>query len=60
MLIGTAIMIAVGTFAFALFEWANPATLGPMSWWEKALQSVFSGGITPSAPPASTPWTTAP
>ncbi len=47
MLVGTTIMIAVGTFGFALFEWANPLTLGPMSWWEKALQSVFSGGITP-------------
>jgi trk system potassium uptake protein TrkH len=47
MLIGTTIMIVVGTFGFALFEWANPLTLGPMSWWEKAIQSVFSGGITP-------------
>jgi trk system potassium uptake protein len=47
MLIGTAIMITVGSFAFALFEWSNPGTLGPMSIWEKSLQSVFSGGITP-------------
>ena len=47
MLIGTAIMITVGTFGFALFEWANPLTLGHMSWWEKGIQAVFSGGITP-------------
>jgi len=47
MLIGTATMIIVGTLGFALFEWGNPDTLGPMSWWEKTLQSVFSGGVTP-------------
>jgi potassium uptake TrkH family protein len=47
MLIGTATMLIVGTLGFALFEWANPDTLGPMPWWEKALQSMFSGGVTP-------------
>lgn len=47
MLIGTAMMMAVGTACFALFEWRNPSTLGAMAWWEKALQAVFSGGITP-------------
>lgn len=47
MLVGTATMMIVGTLAFALFEWANPDTLGPMPWWEKAIQSVFSGGVTP-------------
>jgi trk system potassium uptake protein TrkH len=36
-----------GTAGFALFEWRNPGTLGAMPWWEKAVQSVFSGGITP-------------
>ncbi len=47
MLIGTAVMMLVGTLGFGLFEWTNPDTLGAMSWWEKGLQAVFSGGITP-------------
>ena len=47
MLIGTAIVMAVGALGFALFEWTNPSTLGAMPWWEKALQSFFSGGVTP-------------
>ena len=47
MLIGTAIIMTVGTLGFALFEWRNPGTLGAMPWWEKVMQSVFSGGITP-------------
>ena len=47
MLIGTAVMMLAGTAGFALFEWRNPGTLGAMPWWEKAVQSVFSGGITP-------------
>ncbi len=47
MLIGTAIVMAVGALGFALFEWSNPSTLGAMAWWEKAIQSVFSGGVTP-------------
>ena len=47
MLIGTAALIAGGTAVFAVFEWANPATLAPLPWWQKAIQSLFSGGITP-------------
>ncbi len=47
MLIGTAMMVLVGTLGFGLFEWANPETLGTMSWWEKGLQAIFSGGVTP-------------
>jgi Trk-type K+ transport system membrane component len=47
MLIGTGLIMAVGTLGFALFEWTNPATLGAMPWWERLVQSVFSGGITP-------------
>jgi Trk-type K+ transport system membrane component len=47
MLIGTSVMMLVGTLVFALFEWSNPDTLGAMPWWEKAIQAVFSGGITP-------------
>jgi trk system potassium uptake protein len=47
MLIGTAVLWVVGTVGFALFEWRNPATLGAMPWWERAMQSFFSGAITP-------------
>lgn len=47
MLIGTATMMLVGSLGFALFEWTNSATLGSMTWWEKAIQSIFSGGVTP-------------
>ncbi len=47
MLIGTAIVLLVGAAGFALFEWNNPGTLGAMPWWERFLQSIFSGGITP-------------
>ena len=47
MLIGTAIVMTVGAVGFALFEWTNSATLGAMPWWEKTLQAVFSGGVTP-------------
>jgi potassium uptake TrkH family protein len=47
MLIGTSVMILVGTLSFALFEWSNPDTLGAMPWWEKGMQAIFSGGITP-------------
>ncbi len=47
MLTGTAIVLLLGAACFALFEWHNPTTLGAMPWWEKGLQSLFSGGITP-------------
>ncbi len=47
MLIGTAIMMTVGTVCFALFEWTNQSTIGALTWWEKAIQSFFSGGVTP-------------
>jgi Trk-type K+ transport system membrane component len=47
MLVGTASLIVLGTVSFAVFEWRNPGTLGGMPWWERAMQSVFSGGITP-------------
>lgn len=47
MLIGTGVIMLVGFAGFALFEWFNPATLGTMPWWERLLQSAFSGAITP-------------
>ncbi len=47
MLIGTVALTAVGTLGFLLLEWANPATMGLMPWWDKITQAAFSGGITP-------------
>ncbi len=47
MLIGTAILMVVGTLGFLAMEWANPGTLGAMTWWQKLYQAIFSGGITP-------------
>lgn len=47
MLAGTALLITLGSAAFLLLEWTNPATLGQMPWWEKVQVGIFSGGITP-------------
>ncbi|MGB8020208.1 MAG: potassium transporter TrkG [Candidatus Nanopelagicales bacterium] len=46
-LIGTGVVLLVGFAGFALFEWANPATLGSLPWWERIMNALFSGGITP-------------
>ncbi|MBI9113921.1 TrkH family potassium uptake protein [Sanguibacter suaedae] len=35
------ILVVVGGVLFAVFEWANPDTIGPMSWSEKILSSIF-------------------
>ncbi|MGH3147853.1 MAG: TrkH family potassium uptake protein [Rubrobacter sp.] len=45
-LITSAILVAVGVFSVALFEWTNPDTLGGQSLNTKAAMSVFQG-ITP-------------
>jgi len=47
MLLGTAGLWVIGASAFALFEWRNPATLGSLPHWERAVNSFFSGAITP-------------
>ncbi len=47
MLTGTAILMVIGFIGFVALEWANSATLGPLPWWEKVWQSLFSGSITP-------------
>ena len=47
MLTGTGLLMAVGTLGFALFDWGHRTTLAGMPLWERALQSFFSGGITP-------------
>jgi Trk-type K+ transport system membrane component len=46
-LIAIAALIVGGSAAFLLLEWRNPATLGPMPWWEKFNVGIFSGGVTP-------------
>jgi len=35
------VLVVVGGVLFAVFEWANPDTIGPMSWSEKVLSSIF-------------------
>ena len=40
-LITTAALLAVGTGMFALLEWNNPATLGPMGWGDKLMNAFF-------------------
>ncbi len=47
MLLGTGLLMVVGTAMFALFEWGNAGTLGPMSFPHKVLNAVFSGAVTP-------------
>lgn len=39
--LGTVVLVAGGTLAFALSEWNNPATIGPMSIADKILNSAF-------------------
>lgn len=47
MLVGTAFFLTLGTAGFALFEWGHRTTLASMPAWERIMQSLFSGGITP-------------
>ena len=47
MLWGTAVLVVIGTGLFALLEWRNPQTLGPMGLGTKLLNAFFSGGVTP-------------
>lgn len=42
----TLVLILIGWGAFALFEWSNPRTLGPLDWWDKLINSLFMS-ITP-------------
>ncbi len=43
---GTVVLLAIGIVGFALFEWTNTRTLGPMDGWTKAVASV-TGGVVP-------------
>lgn len=40
-LVATAVLILTGWVAVLASEWNNPATLGPMPVWEKALNALF-------------------
>jgi len=40
-LCGTALLIVVGTLAIALYEWSNPATMGPLVFESKLLGALF-------------------
>jgi trk system potassium uptake protein TrkH len=46
MLAGTGTLIVIGAVSFALLEWQNPATLGPLSFADKLWASWFQG-VTP-------------
>lgn len=43
---GTATLVVAGPLLVALFEWSNPATLGPLSLGDKLLNAWFQG-VTP-------------
>ena len=45
-LVTSSVLLGVGLVTVLLFEWRNPATLGPMAWPEKGLVGVFSS-VTP-------------
>ncbi len=48
-LIGSGGLLAWGLVVFALLEWSNPGTLGPMPWWEKLMASWFQSATTRTA-----------
>lgn len=41
-----AVLIVGGWALFAWFEWTNAATLGPLSWWDSAVNALFQS-VTP-------------
>jgi potassium uptake TrkH family protein len=45
-MVGSAILLAIGTVGVLGFEWRNPATLGPLDWPGKLLAAFF-GAVTP-------------
>lgn len=45
---GSAALTLIGMAAVLLFEWSNPATLGPAGWGEKLLGSLFHSVMTRS------------
>ena len=39
---GSLVLLVGGTFAIGFLEWNNPATLGPLPWWDKIFDSIFA------------------
>lgn len=39
---GSAVLLVGGTVAIGSLEWSNPATLGPLPWWDKIFDSFFA------------------
>lgn len=48
-LAGTALLLLLGFFAVAAYEWTNPATLGPMAWPDKMLNAMAHSVMTRTA-----------
>jgi trk system potassium uptake protein len=42
---GSAVLLAVGFVALLVFEWRNPATLGPLNVVDKTLAAFFNGAM---------------
>lgn len=40
-LLMTGVLLVFGTVGFCMFEWHNPATMGPMPWYDKILGGWF-------------------
>ncbi|MDG6109872.1 TrkH family potassium uptake protein [Dactylosporangium aurantiacum] len=40
---GSATLLVIGIGAVTAFEWSNPATLGPLNWWQSLVGGMFSG-----------------
>ena len=40
---GSATLLVLGIGAVTAFEWSNPATLGPLNWWQSLVGGMFSG-----------------
>lgn len=40
-LIISGVLLVLGTVSFAVLEWSNPGTLGPMAWHHKLLNAAF-------------------
>ena len=39
---GSFVLLIGGTIAIGFLEWNNPATFGPLPWWDKIFDSIFA------------------
>lgn len=39
---GSLVLLVGGTVVIGFLEWNNPATLGPLPWWDKIFDSIFA------------------